>query len=151
MPSHKQTKISPYSAKQIYDLVADIEQYPLFIPWLSHASILSAKGQYLEARLDIQFKAIRTHYVSKVELMEGDNDSPYIVDVGLLKGPFKKMVNHWEITPLEDGSCEIGFFVEFVFNSLLLDKAMGVVFNRAVQEMTGCFERRAELLYGKPG
>ncbi len=148
MPSHKQTKRSPYSAKEIFHIVKDIESYPQFIPWISGAKIVSEKDGVLEARLDVRFKAIKTHYVSRVEMLEDEEKGVYEVNVTLVRGPFKKMINQWRLTQVE-GGCSIFFFVDFVFNSLLLEKAMGLVFQKAVKDMTGCFEKRAVEHYGK--
>ena len=97
MPSHRETRFLPYSPEQVFDLVADIERYPEFLPWCRGARVRSRKGNVIVADLMIGFRMIREHYTSKVVL-----DRPTRIDVEYgHEGPFRKLENHWTFRAVE--------------------------------------------------
>jgi coenzyme Q-binding protein COQ10 len=152
MPKHAEKRVMPYSARQMFDLIADIGAYPLFLPWCAAARVRSAtpmpdgSGQVLEADLVVSFKLFRERFGSRVELHEGD----LRIDVAYLDGPFRYLNNHWTFRDLAPGSCEVDFFVDFEFRSAILQKLIGIVFTEAMHRIVGAFEARAAVLYGKP-
>ncbi len=137
----------PQSAEQMYDLVADIAAYPEFLPWCAGARIRSRKSvgqtEIVNADLVISFKLFREKFGSRVTL---DRDARKI-DVEYLDGPFRYLNNHWHFSPLEGGGCEVEFFVDFEFKSVVLQTVIGVVFNEAMQRIVRAFEARARVLY----
>lgn len=148
MPSLTQTKILPYCAKQLYDLVMDIEKYPEFLPWCKQAKITKIISENnLEAALLINFKSFFEKYISDVKY--GIKDSgEYFVDVVAIEGPFKSLINQWMIKDLADKkSCEVKFFLEFQFNSFFLEKMIGSIFGKASEKMMEAFEKRAKEIY----
>ncbi len=145
MPTHAERRHLPYSSRQLYDLVADIERYPEFLPWCVAARIRRRDGNVLLADLVIGFKMIRERYTSRVTLNEGR------IDVVYAEGPFKHLNNHWVFEPAEDGGTMIDFFVDFEFRSKVLQTLIGALFNEAVGLMVGAFEKRARQLYGAGG
>ncbi|MGB8623358.1 MAG: type II toxin-antitoxin system RatA family toxin [Paracoccaceae bacterium] len=151
MPTHSETRKLPYSAAQMYDLVADVASYPKFLPWTAAARIRSRKpiegGEVMEADLVISFKVFRERFGSRVTLWpeEGRIDTEY------LDGPFKYMKSQWGFHDVEDGGCEVSFFVDFEFKNRMLQRVIGVVFNEAMQRIVRAFEARAAELYGQPG
>lgn len=142
MPTHAERKRLPYTAQQLYDLVADIESYPKFLPWCVAARNRSREGNVLISDLVIGFKMFRERFTSQVTLKEGR------IDVAYKEGPFKYLTNHWIFEPQEDGSTIIDFHVDFEFRSKMLQSIMGALFNEAVRVMVGAFEKRAKQLYG---
>jgi coenzyme Q-binding protein COQ10 len=142
MPTHAEQRHLPYTQEQLYDLVADVERYPEFLPWCVAARIRRREGNLLIADLVIGFKMLRERYTSKVTLGDGR------VDVAYLEGPFKYLNNHWIFKPAESGGTIIDFYVDFEFRSKLLQTVMGALFNEAVKLMVGAFEKRAGQLYG---
>lgn len=148
MPRHAETKQMPYGAKQMYDLVADVERYPEFLPWTSAARIRSrsqiADGEVLEADLVISFKVFRERFGSRVTLMPQAGR----IDTEYLDGPFKHLKSTWSFRDLETGGCEIAFFVDFEFRNAILQRIIGLVFFEAMQRVVKAFERRAMQLYG---
>jgi len=142
MPTHAEIKKSPYSAAQMYDLVADVASYPDFLPWCIATRIRSNDGTLMVADMVIGFKMIREKYTSEVTMEKGRK-----VNVVYKNGPFKYLNSHWIFEDEEDGGCTIDFFVDFEFRSALLQKVMGAVFNEAVQLMMSAFEKRAIELY----
>lgn len=142
MPTHAEKRVLPHTPEQMYQLVADIEKYPQFLPWCVALRIKSREHNLLLADMMIGFKMIREKFTSRVTLTPGQR-----VDVAYEDGPFKYLNNHWIFDPHEDG-CEIDFYVDFEFKSKILQKVMGAVFNEAVQLMVNAFEKRAKKLYG---
>ena len=146
MPTHTEKRIMPYTAKQMYDLVADVETYPDFLPWCAATRIRKVtKGSHktiIEADLIIAFKVFRERFGSRVTL----KDEKFSIDVEYLDGPFKYLNNHWIFRDV-DGGCEADFFVDFEFKSRVLQALIGVVFNEAMQRIVKAFEMRADDLY----
>jgi coenzyme Q-binding protein COQ10 len=145
MPTHAERKLLPYTAEQLFDLVADIERYPEFLPWCVGARIRQRDGNTIVSDLLIGYKMVRERFTSRVIL-----DRARRIDVSYSEGPFKYLTNHWLFVPQESG-CLIDFYVDFEFRSRLLQKVIELLFNEAVKRMVGAFETRAHALYGKPG
>jgi coenzyme Q-binding protein COQ10 len=145
MPSLTQSKPLPHSAKKIYALVMDIEKYPEFLPWCKQAKIVKKiSDENLHADLLINFKNFFEKYRSDVKHGES-SAGVYFVDVVTIEGPFKKLVNKWEIREAGNEGCEVKFFIEFEFNSIFLTKMIGGIFERAVEKMMNAFEERAKI------
>jgi coenzyme Q-binding protein COQ10 len=152
MPTHAEKRVMPYSADQMYALIADVERYPEFLPWCSAARVTSRAplpegGEVMEADLVISFKLFRERFGSRVTLRPEARE----IDVEYLKGPFRYLKNHWKFEPRGETACEVDFFVDFEFRSALLQRLIGLVFNEAMQRIVRAFEKRAAELYGPPG
>lgn len=144
MPTHAEHKIVPYRADQLFDLVADVGKYPLFLPWCVAARVRSHTETELVADLTIGFGPFRESFTSRVLL-----NRPQTVRVHYENGPFRYLNNNWTFTP-DPGGSRVDFFVDFEFRSRLLQKAIGVVFNEAVRRMVNAFLKRARQIYGPP-
>lgn len=149
MPTHAEKRVMPYSADQMFGLIADVGRYPEFLPWCSAARIRSKEpladgsGEVLEADLVISFKVYRERFGSRVTLQPAEQT----ILVEYLDGPFKYLRNHWKFIDLGPHRCEVDFFVDFEFRSIILQKLIGLVFHEAMQRVVRAFERRAEMLY----
>src|SRR5581483_12048034 len=128
-----------------FDLVADVERYPEFLPWCVAARIRERTDRLLVADLVIGFKMVRERFTSRVAL-----NRPERIDVAYSEGPFRYLNNHWVFLPQADGGCVIDFFVDFEFRSRMLQKLIEVLFHEAVRRMVSAFEARARALYGAP-
>ncbi|WP_114965072.1 type II toxin-antitoxin system RatA family toxin [Alkalilacustris brevis] len=150
MPRHQEKRQLPYTARQMYDLVADVAAYPKFLPWTAAARIRSRtpfdEGEVMEADLVISFKVFRERFGSRVTLWP----EKLCIDTEYIDGPFKHMRAHWQFRDLDTGGCEVDFQVDFEFRNAILRRLIGVVFNEAMQRIVGAFERRAAELHG-PG
>ena len=153
MPTHREKRILPYTAQQMYDLVADVARYPEFLPWTSAARIRSRtdRGDHevMEADLVISFKVFRERFGSRVTLWPARRR----IDTEYLDGPFRHMRSFWEFSEAPGEApegCEVEFFVDFEFRNAILQKLIGVVFDEAMRRVVAAFERRAADLYG-PG
>lgn len=146
MTSHFETKTLPYTADQMYNLVADVASYPQFLPWTAAARVRNRtdKGDYIEmlADLVISFKVFRETFGSRVRLWPALKK----IETSYLDGPFKHLESTWLFKDLEDG-CEVSFEVDFEFKNRLLQGAAGMFFNEAMQRVVRSFEARARELY----
>ncbi|SEP60260.1 type II toxin-antitoxin system RatA family toxin [Thalassovita taeanensis] len=148
MPTHSEIRRLPYTAQQMYDLVADVAAYPQFLPWCSAARVRSVTprddgAQVMEADLVISFKVFRERFGSHVVLWPETKK----IDTEYLDGPFKYMKSTWGFADTDTG-CEVDFFVDFEFKNAVLQGIIGLVFNEAMQRIVRAFERRAADLYG---
>ena len=124
----------------------DIEKYPQFLPWCKDARIVEKLStNNLHADLLINFKGFLKKYRSDV-LSRVENNI-YFVDVHAIEGPFQKLNSHWIIKEIDEKNCEVEFFVDFEFNSSLLSKMIGAIFERANNKMMQAFEDRAKEIY----
>jgi coenzyme Q-binding protein COQ10 len=143
MPKHHETRSLPYSATQMFDLVAAIENYPEFLPWCKDARILSRDEDKVVADLVIGYKFFQERFTSEVTL-----DRPHAISVHYRSGPLSHLSNIWKFKPQGRKACVIEFEVDFDFHSPLLRAAMGVFFDKALSKMVVAFEERAKALYG---
>ena len=147
MPTHSETRKLPYTAQQMYDLVADVGKYPQFLPWTAAARIRSNEDRgdhrVMDADLVISFKVFRERFTSRVILWPEQRK----IDTEYLDGPFRHMRSNWAFEDAP-GGCEVQFFVDFEFKNAILQKIIGVVFNEAMQRVVRAFEARAAELYG---
>jgi coenzyme Q-binding protein COQ10 len=144
MPTHAERHIVPYTPEQLYDLVADVDSYPRFLPWCVASRVRSRTDTQLVADLTIGFGPFRESFTSRVTL-----DRPQRVTVKYENGPFRYLNNQWDFLPRGTGT-EVAFFVDFEFRSRILRAAIGVVFNEAVRRMVNAFLKRARDVYGPP-
>ncbi len=145
MPTHAEKRVVPFTPEQMFDLVADVERYPEFLPWCVAARIRERDGDTLVADLVIGFKVFRERFTTRDVF-----DRPRRIDVSYSEGPFKYLNNHWVFEPHGEGGCLIDFYIDFEFRSRLMQRMMGVLFNEAVRIMVSSFEKRARALYGGP-
>ena len=151
MPTHSETKRLPYTAQQMYDLVADVQSYPEFLPWTAAARVRAVEDmgdhQVMLADLVISFKVFRERFGSRVTLWPETRR----IDTEYLDGPFSKMVSNWAFFEAEEGGCDVSFHVDFAFRNRLLEATATVFFNEAMQRVVRAFEGRANDLYGATG
>jgi coenzyme Q-binding protein COQ10 len=144
MPSHREYDVVPYRPEQMFDLVADVAAYPEFLPWCGGAVIQSRTETELAADLTIRFGPFQESFTSRVGLHR-----PSRILVRYENGPFKYLKNRWDFRPDPRGTL-VDFYVDFEFQSRLLQHAIGVVFQEAVRRMVNAFHKRAREVYGPP-
>jgi len=143
MPRHSETRHLPYTPEQLFDLVADVERYNEFLPWVVAVRIRSASDQEIVADLVVGFSAFKERFTSRVTL-----DQPHRIHVDYIEGPLKYLRNEWRFDPAPDGGTNLFFSVDFAFRSRIFQALAGEMFDRALRRMTDAFERRAAILYG---
>ncbi|MBE5072866.1 type II toxin-antitoxin system RatA family toxin [Erythrobacteraceae bacterium E2-1 Yellow Sea] len=143
MPGIREVKQLPYSAQQMFDLVADVGRYQEFLPWVVATRVRSDSEHEMVADMVVGFKALREKFTSKVH-----KDRPNLIEVHYVDGPLRDLDNRWHFRPLDNGHCEIDFSVEFTFKNAMFEKLAGQYFDRAFRKMMAAFEARADELYG---
>ncbi|MGN6515523.1 MAG: type II toxin-antitoxin system RatA family toxin [Rhizomicrobium sp.] len=146
MTSHSESRIVPYPADLMFSIVADVERYPEFVPWVTALRIKKRERDgdrdILLAETVVGFKALRERYTSRVVL----DRAQMRIDVSQTEGVFRVLENHWRFTPLDVKSCRVDFRIEFEFKSKLLGAVAGSAFGLVVSQMTHAFEARAKQL-----
>lgn len=143
MPGTRETRRLPYSAEQMFDLVADVGRYGEFLPWVVATRVRSNSETEMVADMVVGFKSLRESFTSRVK-----KDRPREIDVHYIDGPLSDLDNVWIFRALDDHTCEIDFLVEFSFKNRLFEKIAGQYFDKAFRKMVEAFEKRAEQLYG---
>ncbi len=150
MPSFRTTRRVPHTAMQMFDLVADVEKYPEFLPLCEELRVCrrSQSGEGVEtlvASMEVGYKAIRESFTTRVTL-----DRPRLrILVEYVDGPFKYLENRWIFKPTPTG-CDVDFFIAYEFRSLTLGLLMGSVCDKAFRRFVTAFEQRADEIYGRP-
>ena len=148
MPSFTSKRDVRHAAGDMFDLVADVERYPEFLPLCSALTIRSrAKStegnDVIVADMTVAYKLIRETFRSKVTL-----DRPNLrILVEYLDGPFSRMQNRWTFRPNGHNACEVEFFIDYEFRSRILGLLMGAMFDTAFRRFSAAFERRADEIY----
>ena len=144
---HSEEKILPHSPDQMFALVADVAQYPQFLPWTAAARIRSRRpipgGELMEADLVISFKLFREKFGSRVTLLPGEGR----ILTEYIDGPFRHLKSEWRFLP-DPAGCKVAFEVDFEFRNAILAGVIGLVFNEAMTRVVRAFETRAKALYG---
>jgi coenzyme Q-binding protein COQ10 len=134
----------------MFDLVADVERYPEFVPLCDALDIISRQdtetGADLVARMTVGNAKLRETFTTQVTL----NKSQHSIDVSYLDGPFRHLINRWRFEAAGEGACDIDFFIDYEFKSMLLSALLGGVFDKAFRRFTEAFEDRADVVYGVP-
>jgi coenzyme Q-binding protein COQ10 len=147
MPSFSTRRRVPYTPRQMYDLVADVESYPQFLPLTEALRIRRREKQgnldVFTADMTVGYKAIRETFLTRVTLYP---DVPK-VEARYIDGPFRHLENRWQFHAAP-GGCEIEFFIDYEFKSRILGLLVGAVFDQAFRKFSEAFEARARAVYG---
>jgi coenzyme Q-binding protein COQ10 len=148
MPQFSTKRHVQHSASDMFDLVADVERYPEFVPLCRSLKVRKrssdAEGrQVVAADMTVAYKLIYETFTSRVTL---DRQNLEIL-VEYLEGPFRKMNNRWRFHPAEQGACDVEFFISYEFRSRALGLLMGAMFDAAFRRFSAAFERRADQIY----
>lgn len=150
MPQFSTKRRVRHSASDMFDLVADVDQYPQFVPLCDALRVRSRteKGEgvsVLVAEMTVAYKLVRQTFTSRVTL-----DRPNLkILVEYLDGPFSRLQNRWTFAVTGEAACEVGFFIEYEFKSRTLAILMGAMFDTAFRRFATAFEARADQVYGR--
>ena len=143
MPRHSETRHLPYTPEQLFDMVADIERYDEFLPWVVAVRIRSSSETETVADLVVGFNAFKERFTSRVT-----KNRPTSITVDYIEGPLKFLKNEWRFQAAPGGGTDVFFSVDFAFRSRIFEALAGQMFDRALRRMTNAFEQRAAALYG---
>ena len=149
MPQFSTKRRVRHAATDMFDLVADLEKYPQFVPLCSGLTVKSRAEKdgktVLVADMTVAYKIIRETFTSRVTL---DQQGLKIL-AEYLNGPFKRMQNRWTFYPVETKVCDVEFFIDYEFRSRTLAVLMGAMFDAAFRRFAVAFEQRADEIYGR--
>ncbi|GEO97922.1 type II toxin-antitoxin system RatA family toxin [Methylobacterium haplocladii] len=150
MPSFRITRHVRHTPQQMYDLVADVERYPEFLPLCESLRVLrrqdDAQGNpVLVAEMGVGYKAISERFTTRVGL----DQTNLKITAEYIDGPFRHLENRWAFKDAADGGCDVDFFITYEFKSFALGLLMGKMFDRAFRKFTDAFEARANVVYGR--
>jgi coenzyme Q-binding protein COQ10 len=157
MPQFSTRRRVKHSAAKMFDLVADIERYPEFVPLCRTMRVIRraqlADRAVIVAEMTVAYKLIRESFTSRVTLDQVKRN----ILVEYLDGPFSRMENRWTFQAVEDragndaapAACEVGFFIAYEFRSRALGLLMGAMFDTAFRRFASAFERRADAVFGQ--
>jgi coenzyme Q-binding protein COQ10 len=143
MPRHSEDRYLPYTPEQVFELVADVEHYDDFLPWVVAVRVRSSSETETLADLVVGFNAFKERFTSRVVKAR-----PERICVDYIEGPLKYLHNEWRFERAADGGSNVHFSVDFAFKSRLFESLVGAMFDRALRRMIGAFEQRAAALYG---
>lgn len=143
MPRHHEVRQLPYSAAQMFALVADVARYAEFLPWVAATRVRANSEEEMLADVIVGFKGLREQFTSRVL-----KERPQRIEVDYVDGPLKYLHNAWRFTDRAEGGCEVDFTVDFSFRNGVFERLAGQVFDRALRAMTNAFVERADALYG---
>jgi coenzyme Q-binding protein COQ10 len=150
MPSFSNKRRVLHSAPEMFDLVADVERYPEFVPLCQSLKVRQRTPkpdgtEIVVADMTVSFNLVRQGFTSEVTL-----DRPNLkITVRYLRGPFSNLENRWTFEPKGDNASDVGFFIAYEFKSRMLAILMGSMFDAAFARFSAAFEKRADVVYGK--
>ena len=150
MPSFSNKRRVLHSAAEMFDLVADLERYPEFVPLCQSLKVRQRTPkpdgtEIVVADMTVSFNLVREGFTSEVTL-----DRPNLkITVRYLRGPFSNLENRWTFEPKGEGASDVGFFIAYEFKSRMLALLMGSMFDAAFARFSAAFEKRADVIYGK--
>src|SRR5271168_2432242 len=148
MPQWSTTRRVSHAASEMFDLVADVEHYPEFVPLCKTLAVRKrlkdGAKDIIVADMTVAYKLVRQTFTSRVTL----NRKNLEILVEYLEGPFQKMNNRWTFAPAGDSACDVEFFIAYEFRSRMLGVLMGAMFDAAFRRFSAAFERRADQVYG---
>jgi coenzyme Q-binding protein COQ10 len=151
MPQFSNKRRVRHSAQEMFDLVAEVERYPEFVPMCQALKVRQRTPkpdgcEVIVADMTVAYKMVRESFTSRVTL-----DRPNLkILVEYLQGPFSKLENRWTFEARSDDACDVGFFIAYEFRSRMLAVLMGAMFDAAFQRFAVAFEKRADAVYGPP-
>ncbi len=149
MPSFETTRRIAHSAADMFALVADVEQYPKFVPLCGGLRVLKRQaeedGEVITAYMTVAYKLFSESFTSRVRLKPAEG----VIVVTYLDGPFRRLDNRWTFVPVSETESRIKFFLDYEFRAKPLQVLMGAVFDRAFRKFADAFEARADEVYGR--
>ena len=143
MPHVNKSALVPFSAAQMYKLVADIDDYQDFLPWCGHSEVLSSENDVVVGTVMIAKGGVDKSFTTENHQVENKQ-----IEVRLVDGPFKKLEGFWRFDALKEDACKVSLELEYEFSSKLLSVVVGPVFNQVANTMVDSFVKQARVVYG---
>lgn len=139
----KQSALVPHSAKEMFQLVDDVEAYPGFLPWCNDVTVKSRTPETVVATLELHKGTVSKHFTTRNTRREFE-----AIDLALVDGPFRQLDGGWRFRDIADNGCEVSLELEFEFDSRLVDMMFGGFFEDTLKALVDAFTQRAARIYG---
>ena len=150
MPQYQTSRHVQHSAAHMFDLVANVERYPEFVPLCKSLRVRSRSAEnghdVITATMTVAYKLLSESFTTRIVLDRQANE----IRVSYINGPFKYLENVWSFRPTAENACVIGFRIAYEFRSRILQAVMGAAFDTAFRKFADAFEARADRIYGRP-
>lgn len=143
MPIIRKSKVEPYSAQQMFDLVNDVERYAEYLPWCKNVKILSQVGEQMDVEVNVLMGPVNKTFTTRNKIIDGE-----LIAMTLVNGPFKKLQGGWKFVHLSDTECRIEFELDFSLSIGVLSNMLNPVFENMYGSMIKAFSDRAKVIYG---
>ncbi len=140
----RRSAVVPYSAEEMYRLVADIGSYPKFLPWCGGTRLLKQEEDVVEAAITIAYHGVQKTFTTRNLLQKNK-----MMEMQLVEGPFRHLHGYWRFTALEERACKIELDLEFEVANPLVATVLNPVFSGIVSQLVDAFHRRAVELHGR--
>lgn len=144
MAAVQRSALLPYSSRQMYDLVDDIESYPEFLPWCASTTVHSRSDDEVHASIALAKGAVSKSFSTINRMQSGK-----MIEMRLVDGPFKHLQGFWRFDALDEQACKVSVDMDFEFSNKIVSMAFGPVFNQAMSSLVDAFVERARVVYGK--
>jgi ribosome-associated toxin RatA of RatAB toxin-antitoxin module len=133
----------PYSCREMFSLVDDVESYPDFLPWCSGAVIERQEDDTIVATLQLHKSGMTKSFTTR-----NTRSPPSAIDLALVGGPFRSLAGGWRFRDCGEGGCKVSLELEFAFDNRLVDMMFGPFFEETCKSLVDAFTRRAADVYG---
>ena len=144
MHSVERSVLVLHSASQMFDLVADVEKYPQFMPWCGGANVSAQDEHGMQASITISLAGIKQTFTTRNKHLY-----PSCIELELVDGPFSALTGKWEFIALSEDACKVLFTLNYQFSNRTLETLVGPVFNRIASSFIDSFTQRAQVCYGE--
>jgi ribosome-associated toxin RatA of RatAB toxin-antitoxin module len=144
MHSVERSVLVPHSSSQMFDLVADVEKYPQFMPWCGGATVSARDAQGMQASITISLAGIKQTFTTR-----NIHQYPNSIVLQLVDGPFSELTGKWEFISLSEDACKVLFALNYEFSNRALETLVGPIFNRIATSFIDSFTQRALVCYGE--
>ena len=142
MRNVSRSALVPYSAEQMYELVKDVESYPLFLPWCNDAEVHTRRDDFIEASIELHHRGISKRFRTRNALR-----APETLGIELVRGPFRHLSGGWQFQQLGDAGSKVSLELEFEFASRATDLIFGRFFENTCNSLVDAFTQRAAQMY----
>lgn len=139
----KRSALVPYSAREMFVLVDDVETYPEFLPWCKSSDVLERSDDVVKATLELQKGAVSNKFTTRNARNEFES-----IDITLVGGPFRHLQGGWTFSDLGEEGSKVALNLDFEFESMLVDMMFGAFFEETCNSMVDAFTRRAAVIFG---
>lgn len=141
MPRHCESRTIAQPAERLFDIVADVERYPDFLPLMREAKIIHRNDNVYETEQALALGLLVHRFRTRTLL-----DRPHGISVVSSDPLFRRFDLRWAFSPLADDCCQVDFAVDCEAASFFLLPFVQMVVLSMAGQMVAAFEARAHAL-----